>query len=173
MPEPTPGSLQPSRTGRERTVAATATIPAPPEAVWDLVSDPERFPDWADRTLEVTRADRPLSIGSTYEERNVVLGPLTGTSRWTVVEHEPPLRSTHRGEGIALAAALDFFVELRPVEQATELTVGLRYRPGLGPLGALIDRVHSRRSLQESMQRTVANVASIAERELPARAAAR
>ena len=147
-------------------MAATVTVPAPPDAVWELVTDPDRFAEWADRTLEVTRADRPLSIGSTYEERNVVLGSMTGESRWTVVEHEPPRRTTHRGEGLALASSLDFFLELREVEQATEVTVGLRYRPGLGPLGRVIDRLHARRSLQASMERSARNIGVLVEREL-------
>ena len=166
MPEPSPGALRGSRPRRERTVAATVTVAGPPEAVWELLCDPQRFPDWADRTIEVTRADRPLSLGSTYEERNAVLGPVTGCSRWTVVQHEAPHRATHRGEGLPLTAGLDFFVELRPVENATEVTLGLRYRPGLGPLGSLLDRLHAHRSLRASMQRSARNLAAIAEREL-------
>ena len=150
----------------ERTAAATVVVSAPPEAVWALVSDPERFDEWAELTEEVIRADKPLRLGSTYEERNVVLGPIKGRSRWTVVQHEAPRRQTHRGEGIALAASLDFFMELEPAEQATQLTVGLRYRPGLGVLGALIDRFHARRAMQSAMERSAANVAAIAEREL-------
>ena len=150
----------------ERTAVATVVVPAPPEAVWELVSDPGRFAEWAELTDEVIRADKPLRLGSTYEERNIVLGPIKGTSRWTVVQHEAPRRQTHRGEGIALADSLDFFLQLEPAEQATELTVGLRYRPALGPLGALIDRLHIRRSTQAAMERSAANLAAIAEREL-------
>jgi len=152
----------------ERTAAATVIVPAPPEAVWALASDPDRFAEWLELTEEVTRADKPLRLGSTYEERNVVLGPLKGRSRWTVVQHEAPRRQTHRGEGIALAASLDFFLELEPAERATQLAVGLRYRPALGALGALIDRIHMHRSLQAAMERSVANLAAIAERELRA-----
>jgi carbon monoxide dehydrogenase subunit G len=154
----------------ERTAAATVVVSAPPEAVWELVSDPERFGEWAELTEEVIRADKPLRLGSTYEERNVVLGPIKGTSRWTVVQHEAPRRQMHRGEGIALASSLDFFMELEPAERATQLTVGLRYRPGLGALGALIDRIHLRGSVQAAMERSAANVAAIAERELAAAA---
>jgi carbon monoxide dehydrogenase subunit G len=150
----------------ERTVAATAMVPAPPEAVWELISDPDRFAEWAELTEEVIRADKPLTLGSTYEERNVVLGPIKGMSRWTVVQHEAPRRQTHRGEGIALAASLDFFIELEPAERATQLTVGLRYRPGLGPIGAMIDRMYARRSMQAAMERSAANLAAIATREL-------
>jgi carbon monoxide dehydrogenase subunit G len=148
----------------ERTISATARIAAPPEAVWALLSDPTRFADWADRTLEVTNArDNPLSLGSTYEERNVVLGPIKGQSRWTVVQHEAPHRQTHRGEGLPLTAALDFFVELRPLDGSTQLILGLRYRPSLGSLGSLLDRLWGRRSVQASMERSVRNVAALLE----------
>src|SRR5437763_15103820 len=150
----------------ERTAAATVVVPAPPDAVWELVSDPLRFAEWFGLTGEVTRAHRPLKLGSTYEERNVVLGPLRGASRWTVVQHEAPRRQTHRGEGIALAASLDFFVELEPADQATRLTLGLRYRPALGSLGALPHRPPTPRSLRAAMERSAANVAALAEREL-------
>jgi hypothetical protein len=44
--------------------------------------------------------------------------------------------------------------------------VGLRYRPGLGVVGALIHRIHLRSSVQAAMERSAANLAAIAEREL-------
>lgn len=163
---PAPGALQRSRAGGERTVTATVTIPAPVGRVWELATDPDRFADWADQMIEVVRADRPLRLGSTYEERNTLLGPVTGRSRWTVVEHDPPRRSASRGEGLPLVASLDVVTELREVEQATELTLAIRYRPGLGSLGLLLDRVAGRRSAQAGVDRSVARLAAIAEREL-------
>src|SRR4030088_3253173 len=129
----------------ERTAAATVVVPAQPEAVWELVSDPGRFAEWAQLTEEVIRADRPLGLGSTYEERNVVLGPIKGTSHWTVVQHEVPRRQTHRGEGIALAASLDFFIELETAEQATQLTAGLRYRAAHRAASSHLERIQLRR----------------------------
>lgn len=161
----TTGSMEGSRPGSERTVSATVVVAATPDGVWQLVSDPGRFPEWADRTLEVTRHDGPLRIGSVYEERNQVIGPLTGMSRWTVVQHEPPRSTTHRGEGIALSAAMDFFTDIQPAGEGSRLTVGLRYRPALGPLGAIIDRLYMRRSLQASFERTAANIKRLAEGE--------
>ena len=153
----------------ERTVSATTTIAAGQAQVWTLVSNPARFAEWADRALEVSSADAELRLGSNYEERNRVMGPITGVPRWTVVEHEAPRRQTHRGEGIAMAAALDFFVELQPVENATEVTLGLRYRPAFGAIGLLLDRLYFRRSLEQSFQRTAANLAELARRELVSR----
>jgi hypothetical protein len=148
----------------ERTVSATATVPAAPDAVWALVSDPTRFVEWADRTIEVTRAeDNPLRLGSTYEERNVVLGPVKGVSRWTVVQHEAPRRQTHRGEGLPLAGPMDLFIDLQADGGATRLTIGLRYRPTLGSIGSLLDRVWGRRSVQASLERSVRSLAALVE----------
>lgn len=163
-----PGALDRSPPAAERSVAATVTVPAAVEAVWELACDPDRFAEWADRTLAVTRADRPLTIGSTYEERNAVAGPLVGRSRWTVVEHEPPRRTTHRAEGLPLTASFDFVLELRAAGDATELTLQWRYRPALGPLGALLDRLYFHRSLQASVRRSVENLRAIVEREAAA-----
>jgi carbon monoxide dehydrogenase subunit G len=146
----------------ERSVSATATASAPPEAVWALLSDPTRFAEWADRTIEVTRAqDNPLRLGSTYEERNVVLGPVRGNSRWTVVQHEAPRRQTHRGEGLPLAGPLDLFIDLQPEGGGTRLTIGLRYRPTMGSIGSLLDRLWGRRSVQASLERSVQNLAAL------------
>ena len=36
----------------ERTIAATTLVPAPPEAVWELVSEPDRFAEWAELETE-------------------------------------------------------------------------------------------------------------------------
>jgi carbon monoxide dehydrogenase subunit G len=157
-----------SRPGGERTVSATVTIAAPIERVWELTTDPTRFAEWAEQTTEVTRADHPLRIGSTYEERNRILGPLTGRSRWTVVEHEPPRRLASSAQGLPLVAGVNASIELHEVENATELTMAVRYRTGLGVVGSLLDALFGRRSTQAALERSVANLATIAERELAA-----
>ena len=56
-------------------------------------------------------------------------------------------------------------VELHPADRGTELTVGLRYRPALGALGAALDRLYFRRSLERSFRRTAANLAALVERD--------
>jgi uncharacterized protein YndB with AHSA1/START domain len=155
----------------ERSIVASTTIPAPPEKVFELISDTTRYPDWAENTLEVVRTDGPARVGSTYDERNIVFGPVKSSSRWTVVEHDPPRRSLHRGEGIALARSASIEFDLVPVGESTELTLTFRYVPAFGPIGAAIDSLVARRSLEASIRESLANLAAIAERELaPARA---
>ena len=153
----------------ERTVRSTAVVAAPIEAVWDLVTDPARAPDWAANTVESRRADRPLRLGSTYEERNLVVGPLRGSSRWTVIDHDPPRRTVHRGEGVAVASAMTREIALRSVDGATEVALVFRYRPALGAVGDLLDRALFRRSLQASLNDSARNLEALAARELASR----
>jgi uncharacterized protein YndB with AHSA1/START domain len=150
----------------ERGIVASTTVPAPPEKVFELISDTTRYAEWAENTLEVVRTDGPARPGSTYDERNVVFGPVKSSSRWTVVEHDPPRRSVHRGEGIALAKSASIEFELAPAGDSTELTLTFRYEPAFGPIGAAIDTLVARRSLEASIRRSLANLAAIAEREV-------
>ncbi len=46
-----------------------ALIEAPVDAVWRLVSDPRRYPEWAGNVLEVTGL-ATLERGATYEQTN-------------------------------------------------------------------------------------------------------
>lgn len=95
--------------------------------------------------MEVARADRRLGIGSTYEAHSDLGLGTRPLVRWSVVEHEPPERTTHRAEGVPLVAALDAQFALRPLDDGTEVTLRLRYRPRLGPLGWLAHRLTRRR----------------------------
>ncbi len=159
----------------KRVVAASALAPGRPEDLWALLSDPRRFVEWADLTREVLRADEPLGLGGVYVERNRLLGPVSTTVTYTVVELDEPHRQVHRAEGPVLAASMAFFVELAPVASppapglaATRVRVGLRYAPALGPLGVLPDALVLRRSLQRDFERTARNVAALAAREYAA-----
>ena len=95
-------------------VTAYAVVPAPPERVWELVSDSSRYHEWVEGTDAVTRTDGPTSPGSTYDEVNPILGPWKATTRWTVTEYEAPRRQVHRGTGLPLTAEFDVIFELTP-----------------------------------------------------------
>ena len=74
-------------------------IDAPLEAVWNLVGDPERFPEWAGDVIKVTGV-ATLEEGSTFDqETRTPLG--TSTTQFVVEDlddmHEIRLRCTRSG----------------------------------------------------------------------------
>lgn len=147
----------------ERRIVASVTVPAPQQKVWELVCDTSRYAEWVEDTVEVVRTDGSAAEGSTYDERNAILGPIKGSSRWTVVEHEPPRRSLHRGEGIPIASSLSIEMALQPVgDDATEVTLTFRYEPRFGPLGSLLASAGLHRKLEGGFRRTANNLAALA-----------
>ena len=145
----------------QREVVESTVIPAPPEAVWDVIDDTSRYADWVTTVDEVTRHHGRATVGETYSERNTVLGPLKATSTWTVVQADAPRRRLDRGVGMPVVQDLESIFELDPVEGPggaahTEFRYIARYRMGLGPLGGLIDRIQApgmRKEFRASMAR--------------------
>ena len=78
-----------------------ALIDAPPEAVWSLVGDPRRYPEWAGFAIEVTGLPE-VEEGSEFEQtgkRPMGLGTDTTIFRVDELEelHEIKLRCTKTG----------------------------------------------------------------------------
>ena len=68
-------------------VTASAMVPAPPDQVFGLISETDRYSEWVTGTDAVTRTDGPAREGSTYDEVNPILGPWKAKTHWRVVEH--------------------------------------------------------------------------------------
>lgn len=153
----------------ERSVVSSVTVPVPQERAFELLSDTSRYAEWVEDTLEVVRTDGPATEGSTYDEVNRVAGPLKGRSTWTVTEHEPPRRSLHVGEGIAIARAMSVEFEASPVDGgATEVTFTFRYQPAFGPLGGLLASAGLHRQVAAGFRKTAESFRRLAEREAQA-----
>jgi uncharacterized protein YndB with AHSA1/START domain len=153
--------------GAERSATASAVVRAPQQRVWDLLCDTTRYADYVVATHEVTRTDGPARIGSTYDERNKFIGPIKASSRWEVVEFDAPSRQVHRGEGLPIVDGIWIEMETAPQgDDATEVTFTLRYKPGLGPLGDVLNTIAFGRMVASDNRRTVHNFAELAEREL-------
>jgi carbon monoxide dehydrogenase subunit G len=153
-------------------VTASAVVPAPPESVFGLLCDTERYPEWVTGTNAVTRTDGPASEGSTYDEVNPILGPWKASTRWRVVSHEPPRRTVHRTGDIPLSSSFEVVMEVAPEGDASRVTITLRGEPAVGPLGATFARL-MQGQVDRDNRRTVEAFAELATRELGARQQAR
>ena len=125
----------------KRSVTVSRVIPASQEAVWRVLDDTSRYAEWVPQTLEVTRNDGEAVVGATYEERNQVVGPIKGSSKWKVVERDEGRYSLHEGEGLPLVKNVSIEFRTEAAGESTEVTSTLRYDSTLGPVGALIDKL--------------------------------
>jgi carbon monoxide dehydrogenase subunit G len=152
-------------------VTASAIVPAPPEAVFSLLSDTARYPEWVTGTDAVTRTDGPASDGSTYDEINPILGPWKARTHWRVVEHSPPRLSRHQTGDIPLSSHFEVVMEVAPEGEGSMVTQTLRGTPSLGPVGSLFATL-MRGQVDRDNRRSVEAFAELATRELSATAPA-
>ena len=136
--------------GDRRGIAAT------PREVWKVLGDIERYAEWGPWVRFARRVDRPAGLGAAYDERSRLLAPFALGSRWRIIEFDPPRRQVHRAESAALAATYDRVFELASDgDGGTWLTLRLEYRPALGAIGRVLDRVALRRAQARRVPQTL------------------
>lgn len=135
-------------------ITEVAVIAAPVERVWEVISATNRYAEWVAVCREVTDHHGEATVGRTYSERNVLLGPLTNRSTWTVREVTPMSRRVDSGTGFPLVRDLTSAFFLEPVPEGTELTYQVTYEFALGKIGQVIDRAQQsgqRHAMRQSM----------------------
>jgi len=147
-----------------KSVTVSRVIPAPSEQVWQVLDDTSRYAEWVPQTLEVTRNDGEAVVGATYDERNAVVGPIKGSSRWRVAERDPGRYSLHEGEGLPLVDNISIEFRTEAAGESTEITTTLRYDTTLGPIGALIDRAAHGQTVA-AQEKALANLEQVVARE--------
>lgn len=138
-------------------VSESATLAVPIDRVWEVVTATNRYAEWVHGVVDVTEHHGTATVGETYSEVNRTIGPLTTNTTWTVREIEP--QRTRVDTGVGLAPLQDFVnvFDFRPTNDGagTEMTYTARYRVGLGPLGAALERLlrpGMRKGFQTSMR---------------------
>jgi len=120
-------------------VNVTAQIPAAPDKVWDVLTDPTRFPEWF-TTHEGFIGDVParLEEGSTYTQRVKAMGMPADTA-WRVVTAQAPQRLELAGDGPMGVKVRSSYV-LQPDGDGSRLDVETEFEGGMlaGPMGAMV-----------------------------------
>ncbi len=146
-------------------------IDAAPEAVWGLVSDIERAPEWVtvmEALVETT--ENPVREGTVYTERSKV-GPKAGETTWHVTVFDAEgMRQVHECAGRELAAELTMEV-VPDGDGGAVLTHRTEFRllPVVRPVGWVLERLFGRRLMERQLRDTVANAKHILE-ETPSEA---
>lgn len=144
-------------------IVSEIRIDAVPQRVWEVIGATERYAEWVVNTLAVTRVDSPVAeTGVTYDERNRIMGPWTGRSSWRVLSSDPRRHTVHEGSGIPLARDLHLEITLTPDGDGTLYRHEISYRPALGTLGRLIDKVVAP-SLRRDIRLTVERLKALVE----------
>lgn len=146
------------------TIHNTLELHAPPETVFDLMADYERYPEWVAIVEEarLVSGDR-IEAGAEYEEVSH-LGPKRSTSQWRVTEFDPPHRQVH--EGMLPFGPVTLTIEIRPngdggtiLDHTVEVTAFPRFRP----VGWLIERLVLVRRFERDMTESLAAFTELVE----------
>lgn len=116
------------------TAEVSVEIDAPPERVWQVVSDPANIPHWERHVVSVRVPDGGLGEGSTYSVVMSFMG-IKVRVRGEILRWEPPAHATIRLRG-PLDATIDTSVARLPRQRSVlrhEVTYTFR-----GPLGRVV-----------------------------------
>ncbi|SFQ95317.1 Carbon monoxide dehydrogenase subunit G [Lentzea waywayandensis] len=132
----------------------TITIAAPPERVWDVLVDVERWPERIPTVDSVERLDDgPLAVGSSARLRQ----PKLPEAVWTVTELTDGTSYTWESKSPGVLGVASHVVEPHP--DGTRLTLALSVSGPLSGLGWLFTKGLTRRYVETE----AASIKSVAE----------
>jgi carbon monoxide dehydrogenase subunit G len=113
----------------------TSSIDAPADAVWRVLADVERWPEWTPTITKIERLDSgPLGVGS----RVRIVQPKLRPGAWTVEDWVPGEGFTWvlRSPGVRVVAGHS----IRPEGRGCSVELRVRYE---GILGGIVRRLYS------------------------------
>ncbi len=120
-------------------VAASISIAAPPERVWELVMDPEQLGSWVTIHRRLLRADGGTPRVGYRMDQCVHLRGVTVEVHWELVDCTPGRQAVWKGRGPARSRAHTEYV-LRPENGGTHFDYRNEFHAPLGPVGAFVSR---------------------------------
>ena len=122
-------------------VSASIEIAAPPQAIWDVIMDPRRFPDWVTIHRKLGRIDGGELRKGFRVEQTLCLHHANFKVKWELTECEEPRHAVWEGRGPAGSRALI-------VDHLTPLDGGRRtrfdYRNDYANPGGFLGRIAGR-----------------------------
>jgi carbon monoxide dehydrogenase subunit G len=116
------------------------SIGRPPDAVFTLLTDLERLPEWATIVVETREVShRPLQEGCTFRQTVRVAGREIDTE-WRVVRFESPREVAYQATG-PLGGRLSMTQRVRPDDGGSRVELEVDYELPGGLIGSVAARV--------------------------------
>lgn len=119
-------------------------VSAPPDAAWRVLCDVDGYADWVEHTTRMLGSSGGVRVGATYDERSLLLGPVTWRTHWRMVEVVDGRRQVHVGTGLPIVHRMIATFEVEPdpagcrvrftLETESRGVLGRIVAAGLGPL---------------------------------------
>jgi carbon monoxide dehydrogenase subunit G len=134
-------------------IEQSALISAAPEAVWDVVSDPQRAPDWMpDLDRRELLSPGTLAIGAHWRDHGR-LRKKTFQSEYVITMWEPPTRLAYQQvSGRESGYLWDERVEIKSEDSGTRVTIHLEYMMPGGLLAKVYERFIFRKDYQITLE---------------------
>ena len=128
-------------------------IPASQDAVWKVLSNPQRFEEWL--TLHTKWKSEPpaeLAVGSKISEVLTIMG-MPNTIEWNVDEYDAPRSMKISGAGMA-GAQVTFTLSVEAAGEGSVATVNADFisQMMVGAIGGAVERA-SVKELNESLDK--------------------
>jgi carbon monoxide dehydrogenase subunit G len=132
------------------TVSQSLEIPAPQQAVWEVVTDFSRYGEWNVTHTGFPDGPPAPETGHKFREQITIMG-MPGEANWTITEVAAPDRTVWSGEGpmgIQLGTKLE--LSPHPSDDATTVSIEVSFDGGplAGPLGETVANSAQKGALQ-------------------------
>jgi carbon monoxide dehydrogenase subunit G len=138
-------------------------IGAAPDAVWGLLMQPDRYPEFMDPAEEmVDLGDGTVQVGYEYSAKGGV-PPFKSTTSWSVTTFEPNTYQVHDGDDGQMKIHADWRITATETGCTLNHTAEMEPVWYVAPVMAVMWPLLMRKRVEEAMNRTMANVKRLAE----------
>ena len=144
-------------------VSAEIEIAASPEAVYEVMMDPNRLGEWVTIHREVSGApEPPLSRGDSFDQKMALAGK-SFKVHWEVTRADPPEAADWKGKGPAgSGASVSYRIE--PAGEGSRVRYENEFDFPAGFLGSMAGRLLVRSPAEKEARRTLARLKQLLER---------